>query len=118
MNYTTFTIFPLEIKGVTERSNDKITAFKNYVLEKISYSGNVSDLANILPYFVFFHFLEDLMTDVSVNTGETAIIRTESNFESIKMVNAWNEGAKMLSELVEDNGESCNKNYTSKRSML
>jgi len=118
MTHETFTAYPLEIKGITDASDEKITAIKDFVLEKISYSGDAADLETLLPYFVYFHFLEDLITDVSVNTGETAIIREESNRDIVKMVRSWNEGVEKLNGLIEDKKETCNPKYQSKISLI
>ena len=114
MNHETFTAYPLEIKGITSASDEKIQAIKDFVLEKISYSGDVADLETLLPYFVYFHFLEDLLTDTSVNTGETAIIREQSNRDTAKMIKVWNEGVSRLAALTADNGETYNQKYKSK----
>ncbi|NCB85599.1 MAG: hypothetical protein EOM44_14080 [Bacteroidia bacterium] len=118
MNHETFTAYPLEIKGITSASDERIQAIKDFVLEKISYSGNAADLNALLPYFVYFHFLEDLITDTSVNTGETAIIREQSNRDTAKMVKAWNEGVERLISLLADSKETCNEKYKSKIGIL
>lgn len=118
MTHETFTAYPLEIKGITSDSDEKITDIENFVLDKLEYSGDIADLASLLPYFVYFHFLEDLITDTSVNTGETAIIRTESNRDAFKMSKAWNEGVRMIKELTDDNGETYNDKYKSKISLF
>ena len=43
MTYETFTAYPVEIKGITESSNEKITAIHDFVLEKLQYTGDASD---------------------------------------------------------------------------
>jgi hypothetical protein len=118
MTYEDFTVYPLEIQGITDASDEKIEAIAEWVTEQIDYSGADADLDDILPFFVFFHFLEDLMTDASVRTGETAIIREESNFNSRKMQSAWNQGATKLTALISENEETCNENYISLRNDL
>ena len=119
MTYESFTAYPLEIQGITAASNEKITAISDYVLDKLEYSGDAADLDAILPYFVFFHFCEDLLTDVSARTGETAIIREESNYSTLKMVKSWNEGVYKLLALLEDKTEeSSNLYYQSYRNIL
>lgn len=119
MTYEAFTAYPLEIKGITEDSNEKITAISDFVLEKLQYTGDATDLSGLLPCFVFFHFLEDLLTDTSVNTGETAIIREESNYSTFKMCKAWNEGVtKLLALLAEKTNETANEEYQSKRELI
>lgn len=118
MTHEAFTIYPLEIKGITSASDEKISAIRDFVIEKIAYSGNVSDLDAILPYFVYFHFLQDLITDTSVNTGETAIIRDESNRDAFKMSKAWNEGVDMMKELTANNRETYSDKYKSKISLF
>jgi len=119
MTYEAFTAYPLEIKGITEDSNEHITAISDFVLEKLQYTGDAADLNGLLPYFVYFHFIEDLLTDVSVRTGETAIIRDESNFSTYKMCKAWNEGVtKLLALLAEKTDETANEEYQSKRELI
>lgn len=124
MTYEAFTAYPLEIKGITAESDEHITAISDYVLEKLKYTGDAADLASLLPYFVFFHFCESLLTDVSVNTGETSIIREESNFSTYKMCKMWNEGVTKLLALlaVEVDGvvstETANEEYQSKRELI
>ena len=119
MTYESFTAYPLEIKGITEESNEHITAISDFVLGKLEYTGDAADLAGLLPYFVYFHFIEDLLTDVSVRTGETAIIREESNFSTFKMCKMWNEGVtKLLALLAEKETEAANEEYQSKRELI
>ena len=119
ITHEAFTAYPLEIKGITSESDEHIIAISDFVLEKLEYTGDASDLDALLPYFVYFHFIEDLLTDVSVRTGETAIIRDESNYSTFKMVKAWNEGVyKLLALLAEKTGETANKEYQSKRELI
>jgi len=119
MTYESFTAYPLEIKGITVDSDEHITAISDFVLEKMEYTGDTADLSALLPYFVFFHFIEDLLTDVSVRTGETAIIREESNFSTFKMCKMWNEGVtKLLALLAEKTDETANEEYQSKREQI
>ena len=119
MTYESFTAYPLEIKGITTDSDEHITAISDFVLEKLEYTGDAADLAGLLPYFVYFHFIEDLLTDVSVRTGETAIIREESNYSTFKMCKMWNEGVtKLLALLAEKTDETANEEYQSKRELI
>ena len=119
MTYESFTAYPLEIKGITADSDEHITAIFDFVLVKLEYTGDAADLAGLLPYFVYFHFIEDLLTDVSVRTGETAIIREESNFSTFKMCKMWNEGVtKLLALLAEKTDETASEEYQSKRELI
>lgn len=124
LTYESFTAYPLEIKGITAESDEHIVAISDYVLEKLEYTGDAADLDALLPYFVYFHFCEDLLTDVSVRTGETSIIREESNFSTFKMCKMWNEGVTKLLALLalEVDGvastETANEEYQSKRELI
>lgn len=119
MTYEAFTAYPLEIKGITAESDEHIVAISDYVLEKLEYTGDAIDLDGLLPYFVYFHFVEDLLTDVSVRTGETSIIREESNFSTFKMCKMWNEGVtKLLALLAIETTETANLEYQSKREQI
>lgn len=115
MTYEKFTVYPIEIQGITAVSDQKIEAIEKKVIEKIGYSGQFSDIENLTPYLVYFHFLEDLLTDVSARTGETAIVRDDSNFSTRKMVAAWNEGAFGIMAIAKENGETYNTAYLSPR---
>ena len=115
MTYEQFTVYPLEIQGITAASDQKIEAIEKRVIEKIDYSGEISEIEELIPYLVYFHFLEDLLTDVSARTGETAITRDDSNFSTRKMVAAWNEGVYGIAAIAEDAGETYNTAYLSPR---
>ena len=118
MTYENFTVYPLEIQGINEASNEKITAIENYVIEQLNYSGSTDDLSEILPYLVYFHFIEDLYSNSAVKTGETTTIRDESTPNTLKVIRAWNIAAEKLSALIADNGETCTTNYLSPREIL
>lgn len=118
MTYESFTIYPLEIQGITAASDQKINEIKAFAIEKIAYSGDTADLQPILPYFVYYHFLENLITNTSASVGETAQIRTESVQSTFKMCKNWNEGVRLLAELCAEKNEIANPVYLSLRSML
>ena len=118
MTYEQFTVYPLEIQGITDASDEKITAIENDVIEKLEYSGDTDDLYSILPYFVFYFFMEDLMTNTAAKTGETRILRDESTQAYGKMVRAWNEGATKLAALIAEDEETCTENFTSLRTIF
>jgi hypothetical protein len=116
MNYADFTTYPLEIQGITASSDEKISAIEAYVFEKLEYSGEDADLQEVLPYFVFFHFCEILITNVSASVGETKQIREESEPSTTRMMSAWNEGVLRITKICEENEQTFNEDYVSLRS--
>lgn len=114
MLYTIFTKYPLEIQGITEASENKIQAIFKDTKKQIDYSGDVADIEEPLKYFVFWHFCENILTNVSATTGETAVFRDESMPEVLQMMRAWNRGVDLLSEILEEKNETANSYYLSK----
>ena len=118
MNYTTFKEYPLQIIGITSEYNPKIAAIENFVIADMAYSGDIEDLSEILPYFVFWCFCKDAQTTVFVETGENAQVKEFSHPEIFKQIQAWNIGVIKLSALISSTGETVNEKYLSKISLI
>lgn len=118
MDYTNFLTYPIQILGITESYNSEIEAIKNVVLNDLEYSGGVSDLDTVLPYFVFYYFCERNATTVSAQTGEQMQV-AEFTIPSIeKQIKVWNLGAKMLNDICIENNTTCESKFISQRNLL
>ena len=118
MDYSNFEKYPLQIIGINESYNDELTAIEEVVIDEIGYSGDVNDLENILPYFVFFKFCEDRASSVTAKTGEMSEVAEFSVPSVLSQVRAWNIGAKLLDDLCTENEVTADDNYRSQRNML
>jgi hypothetical protein len=117
MEYTKFETYPLNISGINESYNEELTAIEGVVSNAISYSGDVADLVNILPYFVFYAFCEDKGSDVTTK-GEsiTSALLTVPSLQ--KQIKAWNLGAELLRLKCIEKTATANKNYQSQNTSL
>lgn len=139
--YTAFTTYPLEITGITSDYNSKIAAIEAFVLSDMEYSGEASELTAILPYFIYWFFLQDKVTDATAQGGENMPILKDSQPDILKQIQNWNTGVKMLRAIfgitdeklnaltgmtmgekihafVLGSGKTINEKYLSKRSIL
>ena len=139
--YTVFETYPLEITGITSEHNPRIAAIETFVKEDMDYSGDESDLTAILPYFIYWFFLQDKVTDATAQGGENLPTLNDSQPDVSKQISNWNIGVKKLRALfgitdtaldaltcmtirekihalVLQSGKSINENYLSKRSIL
>lgn len=141
--YTEFETYPLEITGITSEHNPRIAAIEAFVKDDMDYSGDESDLTAILPYFIYWFFLQDKVTDVTAQGGENLPIPKDWQTYILKQLQNWNTGVKKLQALfginqntlsyydrslmtmgekihalVLESGKSINEKYLSKRSIL
>jgi hypothetical protein len=117
MEYTAFKDYPIQILGIDATYDDELTAIEDVVLSEMEYTGDVSDLETILPYFVYCAFVESRISDVTAQTGEQQ--RTaEFTIPSFNaLVRAWNLGVKKLATICTDNGKTVAERYTSNISL-
>lgn len=113
MFYENFKNYPLKIHGITEASENHLLAIKEQFLKDLKYSGDVSEVEDVIPYFVFYLFLHDAETNASVGVGETRQKRDESTQDYQLAVNSWNLGVESLSKILEDKETSCNPHFIS-----
>ena len=117
MDYTTFEKYPINILGIDESYNDELIAIETLVKSEIEYSGEVSDIESVLPYFVFFKFCEDKSSQVTTK-GESAQVSEMTVPSILSQVRAWNIGAKMLLDVCAEKSTSANLNYQSQRELI
>lgn len=118
MGYEQFNTYPIQILGINESYNDELTAIENEVIAEMGYSGNVADLSNVLPYFVFFKFCDYHSSQVSANGGENFQTQEYTTPSVVAQVRAWNIGVKMLASICAANGTTANEVYTSERILI
>lgn len=118
MDYTNFLNYPLQILGIDESYDSELNAIESLVIFDIEYSGEVMDLEEILPYFVFFHFCENRKSEVSAMTGEQSKVAEFTVPAVVTAVNVWNVGVKKLNTLLLANEQTVNVLYTSKISLI
>ena len=154
LTHADFMSFPLQIAGINDSQivtvndeettvylyDEKIGQIEDFVVEDLAYSGEASDVSDILPYFVFWYFCQDCQTTVFAETGENSQVKEFSTPEILKQVWAWNMGVKKLRDvlgiteealsfacgtlsenihsLVLSSGKTINENYLSMRSLL
>lgn len=144
--YQSFLTYPLEITGITSEHNPRIAAIEEFILSDMEYSGEDSELTAILPYFIFWFFLQDKVTDATTQGGENLPILKDSQPDVLKQIANWNTGVKKLRDhlgitqaaidvlrrsrlfrmteseyvktLASNLNISINENYLSKRSIL
>lgn len=114
MDYTLFEKYPIQILGIDETHNDKLNAIKEVVIDEIEYSGELSDIESVLPYFVFFKFCDDLESDVTANAGEQTKASEFSTFAYKSQISAWNQGVKKLQAICTERGTRVAGRYLSK----
>lgn len=117
MNYTNFKQYPIQILGINESYNDELKAIETLVIGEIEYSGEQADIAEILPYFVFFKFCESKFSEVTTK-GEMLQVAEFSVPSVLSQVRAWNIGAKKLDDLCTANETTASDNYRSQRNIL
>lgn len=118
MDYTDFLTYPLQILGIDENYNSEIEAMKNLAIDEINYSGDVSDIEPVLPYFVFWLFCENKRSQVVANVGENAQVK-EFSYQTMTMqVVAWNIGAKKLREICAEKNKTASEHYQSERNLI
>ena len=118
MDYTTFEKYPIQILGIDESYNDEINEILSFVTDDIAYTGDASDLDDILPYFVFYKFCEKKRSEVNIQTGETTQLKEFTEPSLLQQINAWNIGVKKLDALCVANETEANEIYLSKISMI
>jgi len=118
MNYTLFTKYPLQIKGVNQSNNEELTAIETHVKSEIEYTGNGNDLEFILPYFVFFKFCEAKRTEVTATNGEQSLVSEFPLPSTDHQVRVWNMAVKKLADLCAEKNATANKYYLSKINFL
>lgn len=111
MDYTIFENDPLQIIGIDESYNEELTAIEKFIASDILYTGNSSDIVNILPYFVFHRFCEKRRSIVTATTGEQSQVAefTIPSYEMQKEV--FNMGVEKLIEICLINNKSANRKY-------
>jgi hypothetical protein len=118
MGYEQFNTYPIQILGIDETYNDELTAIENEVINEMGYSGNVTDLSNALPYFVYFKFCEYHSSQVSATNGESYQTQEYTTPSVVAQVRAWNIGVRLLASICETNGTTVNEIYTSERILI
>jgi hypothetical protein len=118
MNYTLFTKYPLQIKGVNQSNNEELIAIETHVKSEIDYTGNENDLEFVLPYFVFFKFCEVKRTEVTATNGEQSQVAEFTLPSTDHQVRVWNTAAKKLADLCAEKNAAANKHYLSKINFL
>ena len=118
MDYTSFQKYPINIIGISERNNAELTAIEEQIVNEIDYSGDVDDLVDILPFFVYFRFCESRISSTTEQTGESITVKEFTETSFFAMCRAWNIGAKKLTDLCAANAQIASSNYQSKRSLL
>jgi hypothetical protein len=113
MEYTAFEKYPLQILGIDNSYNDELTAIEGVVVSEIAYTGDASDIASVLPYFVYCAFVESRMSDTTAAAGEQQ--RTaEFTLPSFNaLVRAWNMAVKALNVICAANEQTASDEYTS-----
>lgn len=154
LTHAEFMSFPLQIAGIDDSQivmvdneettvylyDEKIGQIEDFVVEDLAYSGEASDVSDILPYFVFWYFCQDCQTTVFAETGENSQVKEFSTPEISKQIQAWNIGVKKMREvfsitdealslacgtlcerihsLVLASGKTVNEKYLSMRSLI
>lgn len=154
LTHDDFMIYPLQIVGIdssipgegegdedTYIYDEKIQEIENFVVEDMSYSGEASDVSAILPYFVYWFFLQNETSMSVVNAGENYQVKEFTEPSILKQVKNWNTGVDKLRVLfgitdesldaltcmrmsekihffVLQSGKIINENYLSKRTLL
>ncbi len=118
MDYTTFENYPLQILGIDDSYNSELNAISSFLEGDIEYTGEVEDLENILPYFVFYKFCENRKSEITAASGEQSKTAEFSVATEVRQVKAWNYGVTKLNALLLANGETANEIYTSKITMI
>lgn len=154
LTHDDFMIYPLQIVGIDlsvpgegEGTEDiyiydeKIQYIEKFVVEDMSYSGEASDVSAILPYFVYWFFLQNETSMSVVNAGENYQVKEFTEPSILKQVKNWNTGVEKLRALfgitneglaalsnmslsekihsfVLQSGKTINENYLSKRTLL
>ena len=117
MDYTSFEEYPIRILGIDESYNEELTAIETLVKNEIGYAGDAGDVASVLPYFVFFKFLEDKET-ITNTKGESYQVAEFSFPSAAQQIRAWNIGVKMLNDICTEKVKTANKYYLSKINLL
>ena len=113
MEYTAFENYPIQLLGIDATYNSELTAIEQVVISEIAYTGDASDIAAILPYFVYCAFVESRLSDVTGQSGEqqrTAEF-TVPSFNSL--VRVWNMAVKNLNAICTEKGNTASDEYTS-----
>lgn len=154
LTHDDFMIYPLQIVGIDSSIpgegegdediyiyDEKIQEIENFVVEDMSYSGEASDVSAILPYFVYWFFLQNETSMSVVNAGENYQVKEFTEPSILKQVKNWNTGVDKLRVLfgitdesldvltcmrmsekihffVLQSGKIINENYLSKRTLL
>lgn len=113
ITYENFTAYPIQILGLNESFNKKLTTIETFVKTEIEYSGDAVDLIPILPYFVFFKFCDDKLSSVTQD-GETMAVSELTVPSQNAQIRAWNIGVKLLTALCSEKVKTANKYYLSK----
>jgi len=118
MNYENFNTYPLQILGIDESYDDELKAIEEFVIDEISYTGDVNDLTLLLPYFVFCAFCEKKYSEVVASVGETATVKEFTIPANSAQIKVWNVGVKKLNDLCNENSTTANEKYLSKISWI
>ncbi len=117
LTYDDFLTYPLHIVGIIASYDDELEAIEELVVSEIDYSGDAEDIADVVPYFVFYKFCEDKGSQVTTS-GETHQV-AEFTLPSLRsQIRAWNIGAKKLLDICTENETTANENYQSQISMI
>jgi hypothetical protein len=118
MDYTSFLNYPIQVIGIDESYNSELKHIEDLVIFDLEYTGDVADLDEILPYFVYFHFCENRRSEVSAMTGEQSKVSEFTVPSVANSISVWNIGVKKLNALILANSETVNELYTSPISLL
>lgn len=118
LTHNDFKTYPLQIVGISAEYDSQITAIEAFVREEIAYTGTASDIADVVSYFVFYHFCEDKASEVNAKTGETSQIAEFTVPSVLSQVTAWNLGASKLLAICNEKVKEANPIYTSRREWI
>lgn len=113
MDYTNFEKYPIQILGINESYDQELNDILSFVTDDIGYTGDDSDLEEILPYFVFCKFCEKKKSEANVQVGESYQVKEFSENSNLQQIRNWNFAAKKLDELCTANDTEANEVYRS-----
>lgn len=111
ITYENFSAYPIQILGIDDTYNDELTAIETLVKEKIAYTGEVADIESVLPYFVFYKFCEDRLSEVTAKNGENITTSEFTMPSQNTMIRAFNLGVKKLCAICIEKAQTANIIY-------